>query len=278
MSVVRVRVNGIPGGQVDALDRGLCYGDGLFETMCRVAGRWPLWSRHMARLREGCRRLQLSMPAEDWLASECEAASEGLDNAVLRLTVTRGCGPRGYAAPADLPVTCIVLASPAPALPADWYHQGIAVHVCSTRLARQPRLAGIKHLNRLEQVLARSEWHDDNLVEGLVRDTAGNVVCATATNLFVVVDGELITPPVDACGVAGVARAEVLARCPETVVTTLLAEDLRRADEVFLTSSVRGVLPVRAIPAWECRYDVGSRCRQLQQDWREAGLTWRRAA
>lgn len=266
------RVNGQAADTVSAHDRGLSYGDGLFETMRRVRGGWPLWSRHMQRLDEGCRRLGLPAPDSAWLARECELACDGMSDAVLRLTVTRGLGPRGYAPPASPEPSCIVRAGPLPELRRDWYHHGVTVRRCRTRLAAQPRLAGIKHLNRLEQVLARSEWQDPDIAEGLMCDFEGHVVSATAANLFAVLGGELTTPALDACGVAGVARAEVLAQCPAAAVRPVAWSELADAGEVFLTSSVRGILPVGRIAGAEQQYPVGPACRQLQAHWRAAGI------
>lgn len=269
---IRILVNGQAQGSVSALDRGLAYGDGLFETMWASGGRIALWSRHMLRLAEGCRRLRIPLPDGDALARECASVSEGLRDAVVRLTVTRGIAPRGYAVPADSVPTRIVQAGPAPKPRRGWYHHGVRVHVCETRLAAQPLLAGLKHLNRLEQVLARNEWHDDTLAEGLVCDMDGFVISATAANLFAVIDGELSTPALDQCGVAGVARTEILARHDDIAVRPIRLRELEHADEIFLSSSVRGIVPVAEVPTWERHYAVGPRCRKLQDDWVARGL------
>lgn len=240
----RVLVDGIAGTGVAADDRGLGYGDGLFETVLWVGGEAPLWSRHMQRLAEGCGRLGLPLPDPAQLHADSRQATDGLARAVVRITWTRGRGPRGYAPPRPAMPTRIVAAAPAPLRPGDWSARGIRVRFCDTRLGIQPRLAGLKHLNRLEQVLARAEWQDPAVAEGLMRDLDGHVVCATAANLFAVVDGEPATPAVDRCGVAGVARAEILERLPACRVRTIDTETLMRADEVFLSSSVRGIVPV----------------------------------
>src|SRR5699024_309429 len=161
------------------------------------------------------------------------AACNGLASATVRITWTRGSGPRGYAPPASARPTCIVSAAPATPWPADWYHHGIRLHLCRTRLAVQPALAGLKHLNRLEQVLARDEWHDDSVEEGLMLDLEDRVIGATAANLFAVAGGCLRTPAVTRCGVAGTARAEILARHPDTRVDDMTLDELLQADEVF---------------------------------------------
>jgi 4-amino-4-deoxychorismate lyase len=257
-------------GEVDALDRGLLYGDGLFETVLFVDGRAPLWERHIARLTQSCARLRLDCPDELQLLRDCATALGTAERAVLRLTVTRGSGARGYAPPRGVAPRRIVAAFPVPEVPVDWYDPGVCVRFCDLRLATQPALAGMKHLNRLGQVLARAEWDDLAIAEGLLCDAEGLVVCATAANLFAVIDGVLTTPPLDRCGVAGVARAEVLARRRDARIAAIDRAALARAEEVFLSSSVRGIVPVRLTP--DAQYDVGKEARLLQQIWRGLGL------
>lgn len=266
----RILLNGSADATLGADDRGLCYGDGLFETVLFVAGRAPLWPRHMARLAQGCARLRLPAPDIDRLAAEAAQAGGGLARAIVRITLTRGAGPRGYAIPADQQPTRLVAATPAPPIPAHWYHRGIRVRRCALRLAEQPALAGVKHLNRLEQVLARAEWSDAEIAEGLLCDASGRVICATSANLFAVIDGRLVTPALERCGVAGVARAEVLAR-RDCAVRDVGMEELMRADEVFLTNSVRGIVPVAALDGR--RWPVGAVALELRAHWRALGLT-----
>ncbi|HJR11185.1 MAG TPA: aminodeoxychorismate lyase [Rhodanobacteraceae bacterium] len=266
----RVLVDGVEADRVSALDRGLAYGDGLFETIRAIDGTAPLWTRHMARLREGCERLGL--PAQDMrvLAAELARVVRHSTDCVAKIILTRGIGERGYAPPAHPAGTRVVMAFPAPALPPDWYREGIRVRCCALRLAAQPKLAGIKHLNRLEQVLARAEWSDADVVEGLLFDQRDNLVSATAANVFVGMGDALLTPPVDACGVAGVLRGTLLDELPGARVKTVTKEDLMRADEIFLTSSVRGVLPVRVLG--ERAMHVGARARAAQSCWRALGF------
>ena len=264
-----ILVDGAVSGLVGANDRGLSYGDGLFETVLFVGGRAPLWPRHMARLAEGCARLLLPVPDVDLLAREATRVCADIARAVVRITLTRGAGPRGYATPSPARTTRIVAASPGPITSPDWYHLGVRVRVCALRLSEQPRLAGIKHLNRLEQVLARAEWNDAEIAEGILCDVAGRVIGATAANLFAVIGGRLVTAQLDRCGVAGVARAEVLA-LRECEVRDVSLEELMQADEVFLTNSVRGILPVSALR--DRRWPIGHVARALQAHWRALGL------
>lgn len=273
--VARERVNGQVATTVSVRDRGLLYGDGLFETVRVAAGVAPLWSRHMARLTEGCARLGLPAPDTTTLAAELQAVIDGMSAAVVRITLSRGEGARGYAPPADVQPTRVVTAYPMPALDSRLASDGVRVRICDLRLAEQPRLAGIKHLNRLEQVLARAEWNDPEIAEGLLLDAAGRVVCATMANLFAVIDGMLVTPALERCGVAGVARAEVLATRPDAQVRDVRLDELLAASELFLTSSVRGILPVQAVG--DKVFHPGSVTRALQQHWRTLGFSLEQA-
>jgi len=266
----RMLVNGAAIDHVSALDRGLAYGDGLFESIRLIGVMAPLWSRHMQRLGEGCRRLRMPAPDAGQLWREVLQASHEMPQSVVRITLTRGFGERGYAPPAVVQPTRVVAAFAPPPTRGD-AHEGVRMRVCNLRLAEQPLLAGIKHLNRLEQVLARAEWDDPAIGEGVLCDSQGRVISATMANLFAVVDGQLLTPALDRCGVAGVARAEVLSACPQALVCDLSLDALLGATEVFLSSSVRGILPVQSLA--ERIYEPGAMSRQLHQHWRNLGFS-----
>jgi 4-amino-4-deoxychorismate lyase len=243
------------GSAVDALsadDRGLNYGDGLFETILIHAGAPVWWDEHWQRLCRGAQRLGIAPPAPAVICAEVEALAAGHARAVLKLVLTRGAGGRGYAPSAQAEPTCILSVHPAPAPVTT----PIQVRWCALPLAIQPALAGIKHLNRLEQVLARSEWQDPGIAEGLMCDTAGRVVCATAANLFVFIDGVWRTPSIERCGVAGIARDWLLANVPGIEVTVLGPETVESAQAVFLCNAVRGILPVGRLGAREWRADA----------------------
>ena len=236
--------------QVDSMppdDRGLAYGDGLFETMRVHAGVLPLWSRHRERLLQGAGRLGLALPQITIVEARINEAIDGIEAGVLKLLVTRGSGGRGYAPPAVPEPTWTLSLHPLPSTPAT----GMRLHGCETRLAVQPALAGIKHCNRLEQVLARAECDVVDCDEGLMRSTAGDVVCATAANLLVLREGRWSTPPVDACGVAGVCRGWLIEQ-GLVEVATLSPHEVESATALALCNAVRGILPVSALDgeAW----------------------------
>ena len=250
-------VNGVESSAISVDDRGLQYGDGLFETMAALNGRVRHFERHMERLAEGGRRLGMTVPDPAVIAAECERALVGLGAGSVKLMVTRGPGPRSYRPPAEPSITRIIVSSaPKPRNDPD---EGIVVRLCDTPLGLNPRLAGIKHLNRLEQVLACAEWNDPAIAEGLMSAVDGRIVCATAANVFLVRDGHLVTPEIRDCGVAGVMRGLVLAAARELAVETEVRNvnigDLDAAEEVFLTNAITGVRPVGEILGVR-RYDA----------------------
>lgn len=224
-------------------DRGLSYGDGLFETMLVQRGEVRLLGRHLSRLKLGCERLKFSCPEERVRADIAQLTSVK-ETAVLKIIVTRGAGGRGYRS-SGLDATTIAILYDAPA---EAYSREIKVRWCQTRLARNPQLAGLKHLNRLEQVLAQNEWHDPLIAEGLMLDTEGELVCATASNLFAVIDGVLVTPDLRYSGIHGVMRAHVMTAAQQAGVVVeeraLRPEEFICASEVFLTNAIRGIRPV----------------------------------
>ncbi|MGD2082872.1 MAG: aminodeoxychorismate lyase [Chromatiales bacterium] len=242
-------IDGEERDRVSARDRGFQYGDGLFETLSVEAGVPCLWDRHMARLDKGCRRLGIPMPDPRRLAAEADQEIGGAARGVLKIIVTRGQGGRGYRPPETPRALRVVEFGRGPSHPESWKTRGICVRRCSTRLSRNPATAGIKHLNRLEQVLARAEWTDPDVAEGLMLDTADQLIEGTMTNLFLVDDQGIATPDLSQCGVAGVMRQLVmdLARSQgiPAEVRPLGWGDLERARGIFLTNSVVGAWPVR---------------------------------
>jgi 4-amino-4-deoxychorismate lyase len=229
---------------LDAGDRGLAYGDGLFGTMRLHAGRPVWWDAHAARLAAGAARLGIAMPDAAWLEATLHDFARGESGpAVVKVVLTRGSGGRGYAAPPDaVPTLLLALHDAPPPGPA-----ALVLRWCETRVAVQPALAGIKHLNRLEQVLARREWSDPAVHEGLMLDTDGRVAGATSANVFARLDGRWCTPPVDRRGIAGIARGWILANAGDAREAELGPADIARADAVFLCNAVRGILPVGSL-------------------------------
>ena len=239
-----ILVNGDAVTVVDALDRGLAYGDGVFRTL-RTQDRQPVWwVDHFAKLVADCAALNLDCPDEALLRSEvCRVSEAG--QGVVKIQITRGAGTRGYAPPVDQRGNRIVLSAPLPPHAQTGMPDGVVARWCTLRLARQPRLAGIKHLNRLENVLARAEWDDPAIFEGLLCDDRGEVIGGVMSNVFWAKDGTLFTPELSECGVAGVTRARLLRAAARRNIPARigrwLPDAILAADEVMICNSVIGV-------------------------------------
>jgi 4-amino-4-deoxychorismate lyase len=261
-------INGQFNESVPVQDRGLHYGDGLFETLA-VNGRQPLcWDKHYARLKKGCARLGMECPPSAELFAEALQLCNDSGKSVLKIILTRGQGGRGYRPPEKTnPLTRIMGTYPWPGHPPECITAGIKTRLCNTRLARHPQLAGIKHLNRLEQVLARSEWDDPDIAEGLMLDTNDNVIEGTMSNLFILNGSLLLTPDITECGIEGIIRQCVLELAAdinlETSIATLTEQDLFAADEIFLCNSIIGIWPVRQLE--NHKFKPGPRTKKIRE-------------
>lgn len=242
-------INGVAGDTLSVRDRGLAYGDGVFRTFPVVAGKPLLWQRQYAKLAHDCAALQIDCLSRAILERDI-ALIEAAD-CVVKIIVTRGDSARGYAPPLEPVPARAIITGPLPEYPDRFAAEGIRVHLCRIRLASQPRLAGIKHLNRLENVLARIERNDPAIAEGLLCDARDNVIGGTMSNLFIVEAGKLVTPALTDCGVAGVMRDLVidLARAHGLAVdiAAVSLDRLGAADAVFVVNSVIGLWPVIAL-------------------------------
>ncbi len=263
-----ILINGEISERISIWDRGLHYGDGVFETIAVHHGQPLLWQRHMVRLLEGCERLGIKpAPSPESLRSDADRLCAHVQRGVLKILVTRGESGRGYAAPAQSRLNRIVMLSSWPSYPPEYANSGVDVRVCDTRISRNSRLAGIKHLNRLEQVLARSEWQS-GYAEGLMLDEQDNIIEGTMTNLFLYSQGTLVTPDLSQAGVTGIMRAAVLEGAAKMSlpchVTSIARDMLDAAEEVFLTNSLIGIWPVRRIES--IKYNIGDTTRRLQKE------------
>ncbi len=247
-----ILVDGIETGMLDALDRGLAYGDGIFRTLLLRDGKPKAWVNQYAKLVADCVRLNLTVPARAMLETDLVRIATDMPDCIVKIIVTRGSGLRGYAITENWVASrTITISSPIPTYPRSYPEQGIVARVCDLQLGRQPALAGIKHLNRLENVLARNEWHDPQIAEGILLDIGGKVIGGTMSNLFIVRGNALLTPNLSDCGVGGVTRDRILAAEAKLGLKTGLGdfglEDLYTADAVMLCNSVIGVWQIRTL-------------------------------
>lgn len=236
---------------IDVMDRGLNYGDGLFETIAVIDEKPLFWDKHLQRLLSGCARLKINFDDIEILESEVEWLCKNNDRVVLKIIITTGVGGRGYQrSGTEIKPTRLLAIHPWPDYPDNYSTTGIQAQLCSTRLGHAPRFAGIKHLNRLEQVLARNEWDDANTMEGMMLDINHHVIAGTMSNLFVVYpDQRLVTPDLSLCGIEGIVRQYILDRSSEfgykSETGKLSLEDIYSVDEMFFCNSIAGIMPVK---------------------------------
>jgi 4-amino-4-deoxychorismate lyase len=245
----KIIINGIEENRIQVQDRGFQYGDGLFETVAYKSNKLQLWDEHMQRLHDGCERLSIACVNESLWQEDIDKLQLNND-AVIKLSVTRGVSSRGYAYAEDVNVTRVTAHYAMPDYP-EANQQGVKALICTTPVSINSALAGIKHLNRLDNVLARNEWQDKEIAEGFMLDDQGHVVEGTMSNVFCVLGKELYTPLLDQCGVAGVMRQQII-KMAEALNITVNVVDISRQnflqmDAIFITNCLIGLWPVNSI-------------------------------
>lgn len=269
--------NGAEAESLSILDRGLAYGDGVFETI-RVADQsCLLLESHLKRLELGLSRLgfaevnQISQQIGADLSRFMAAYKFALYDAVIKVTVTRGSAGRGYLAPEAPVISRIISCFPLPSYPAENSQDGVKVRLCKQTLAINPELAGIKHLNRLEQVLARNEWRQSDIAEGLLFDRDGQLCDGTVSNVFYQCQGQWFTPCLDNAGVMGTVRSYLLNhdQFEVTIAPGLERHQLQLVEQMFICNSVFGVWPVREIITTDGTIvlPIGPQTRRCQSLW-----------
>jgi 4-amino-4-deoxychorismate lyase len=261
-----ILINGVEADHITVNDRGFQYGDGLFETIEVIDGQPVFLEQHLQRLSVGCSKLKIPNLNKKQLTDECYFVCERSKQAVLKIIITRGSGGRGYRQPEVIHTTRVLSLHPFPEYPRNYAEQGINARFCTTQLGLNPALAGIKHLNRLEQVMARAEWDDPDIQEGIMLDINNHVVEGTMTNLFYAKSGTIYTAPLQLAGIAGVIRGIIIGLITEHGLT-LTENDYRKeallsADEAFVCNSIIGLWPLKQIE--NSHFAVGKLTRQLQ--------------
>ena len=253
-------VNGSFDQAISPFDRGFSYGDGIFRTLKIVNGLPQHWPQHYQKLVADCAVIGIVCPSAELLMSDFlqlfvidatlnEVATDKV--AVAKIIITRGESKRGYAPPAITTPMRVILKSAMRQYADVNYTEGVRLHVCETKLAAQPKLAGIKHLNRLENVMARMEWQDETHFDGLMLDQQDNVVECTMSNIFARFNDTLVTPDLSQCGVAGITRQAIIGLSDplklKIEITQLSLQRLIEADEVIICNSLYGAFQVRNI-------------------------------
>ena len=246
MATISSFVDGKPQDSLSLQDRGLNYGHGLFETMRLSAGQLPLWTYHRQRLGIGADKVSISLDSTRLEAYLQQALEAFPADGMVKLLLTAGIGPRGYRQ--QNPSSSYVLQYFP--LPAVTEFKAVRLQRCQYVLPHNAQLAGIKHLNRLDQVLAAAELKDG--FDGLQLDVDGHVVEALSSNIFLFDGSTWLTPKLNLCGVEGVMRRllceEIIPGLGQQVAIGPVEMDgLINAQEVFLCNSVRGIQPVREL-------------------------------
>ena len=277
--MITTLINGLEESSLPVTDRALHYGDGLFETLLVINQKPQNWQQHLRRLFDGCQRLKIKRPCEHTLWNEVlrlcqnQNTNQNLSHkkAVIKIIISRGSGGRGYR-PLSLneapePVRIIQL-HPYPNYPDAFWQEGITLRMCDTYISSPSVLAGIKHLNRLESVLARSEWDDELIPEGIMKCASGNWVEGTMSNVFLVKNGRIFTPDLTVCGVLGVMRQIILTKAEKLGIpsATQVIDDVfaLSADELFVSNSLIGIWPVKEFAGK--RYSIGPITSQLSEN------------
>ncbi|SFZ76774.1 aminodeoxychorismate lyase [Chitinimonas taiwanensis] len=240
-------VDGVAQDHIAVRDRGLAYGDGVFRTLRCEQGRLLAWPRHYAKLQADCAALGIVCPEAALLLADLAQLAPA--SAAVKIIITRGVSARGYACDPSASPTRIVQVAPLPDYPDSLRTEGVQLRLCAWPLSIQPGLAGIKHLNRLDQVMARREWQDASIFDGLMCNARGELVEGVMTNLYLLQGNALYTHPLADCGVAGAMRGLVLELAAGMGVQICQqafgADRLAQVDALLLSNSLAGVLPVR---------------------------------
>jgi 4-amino-4-deoxychorismate lyase len=245
-------VDGQPATVLSVLDRALHYGDGLFETIACRNSQACFLELHLQRLAEGCARLSIRYEDFPALAAKLREIAATQPRSIIKLILTRGSATaRGYGARGDEQARTVVLQYPWPPEDPQLWEAGVVARTASARWGVNPLLAGLKHLNRLEQVLARAEWTDPSIHEALVFSSSGWLVSGTMSNVFLVRDGRIMTPAITHAGVRGVMRRVVIGAAQGAGITiteaALDAAAVLAAQEIFVTNARIGIWPIREL-------------------------------
>ena len=263
-----ILINGKLQTQIAVADRGFQYGDGLFETIEILNNQLVFFEQHLQRLEIGCQRLLLPTLNKPLIIQEAKQLANNCSKGILKIIMTRGSSGRGYQQPQIIDPTRVLSRHPFPEYPDSFQQQGVTLRFCQQRLALNPTLAGLKHLNRLEQILARAEWSDTSIQEGLMLDINDKVIEGTMSNVFFVTKGKLYTPSLEQSGIAGIIRDFVIRSAKKLGIKTqqgfFTKKDLLIADELFVTNSVIGLWAVQLLE--QQSFTKGSVTQQLQRE------------
>ena len=244
-------INGKDCDQIEIFDRALQYGDGIFETIPIQNRKILCIDEHLDRLEKGCERIKISIPDKSIIKNEISSLIDTNDQAVIKIIISRGQGERGYKIPDNIKPTRIISIFPWPDYSNEFSKSGIKTKVCSYRYSNNSVLAGVKHLNRLEQILARGEWSDNDIAEGIVMNSDNYVIEGTMSNIFCIINKILYTPDLSLCGIEGIVRDKIINLSNKfgfkIEIKKITLDFLLNAEEIFMCNSLIGIWPVNSI-------------------------------
>ena len=247
------QINGKLTNKISVEDRAVQYGDGVFETIAVKENLLEFWKEHYLRLNKGCKVLKIKCPSELFLKKEINKFVKKIKKKkfILKIIISRGIGGRGYNLPKKAKPTRILGAYNWPNYSKANLKKGIKMDVCKIKIATQPYLSQIKHLNRLEQIIARSEWQGKNISESIMLDFNKNVIEGTMSNIFGVKKNIFYTPEIEFSGIQGVMRNQILKLLKKNKekykIKKIKLKELLNFDEVFVCNSIFGIWPVKQI-------------------------------
>ena len=244
-------INGKEQSNISIFNRNFQYGDGLFETCVVKNNQILFWEKHLSRLDIGCRKLKIkNIEEEIWLKDIKKALSlTSKKNCVLKLILSRGNSQRGYSYPDDILPVRVVIVSEMKNVQAK---ESFSLEYASSGYHSNPNLAGIKHCNRIEQILARSSLKRD---EAIMLDENQNIISVTQGNIYFIFGQSLVTPKLDRCGVIGSRRSLILELAESIELNVeegnVSMNDAKKADEAFISNSIMGIQSVNSIEEYQ---------------------------
>ena len=244
-------INGKEQSNISIFNRNFQYGDGLFETCVVNNNQILFWEKHLSRLDIGCRKLKIkNIEEEIWLKDIKKALSlTSKKNCVLKLILSRGNSQRGYSYPDDILPVRVVIVSEMKNVQAK---ESFSLEYASSGYHSNPNLAGIKHCNRIEQILARSSLKRD---EAIMLDENQNIISVTQGNIYFIFGQSLVTPKLDRCGVIGSRRSLILELAESIELNVeegnVSMNDAKKADEAFISNSIMGIQSVNSIEEYQ---------------------------
>jgi 4-amino-4-deoxychorismate lyase len=246
-----VLINGVEQDKISVFNRNMQYGDGLFETCVARDNQILFWPRHYSRLEIGCVKLNINKIDEGILLSDIKKAFElsSKKNCIVKLILSRGDSLRGYGYRDDIEPVRVVIVSE---MYQPLFNKEFSLEYATSGYHSNPQLAGIKHCNRLEQILARSNLSSN---EAIMLDEKENIISVTQGNIYYIFGNKLLTPKLDCCGVVGSRRSLILELAMslkmEALESNISINQAQKADEVFISNSVIGIQPVHSIESYK---------------------------